>query len=335
MSDNAPAWLITGATGFLGRHVVEAIRRKTPDARIVALVRDASTLAKPELRYLDGVHLVEGSLLDPTAWKASTELSNLKGIYHLAGEVKHSRSDTAGMMHLNVVGTTTMLRLAAEKGSRMLFVSSSGTVGCSTRPDDSPDEDAPFCEEISGAWPYYLSKIRAEVVSRALAEELGADLVILRPPVMLGPGDHRYRSIGNVMRVVQRRLPFVLKGGMHFCDIRDVADAMVRAMDHPSPRPVYNLPGTASSLDEFFRLVAKHAGMQPSWRVLPTPLIWYAAKINEALGRPVHLVPDPVVIEMGSHYWGLSSKYSEAELGYKSRDPGETLRDTINWIKKH
>ena len=335
MSDAAPSYLITGATGFLGRHVVEAIRQAEPGARIVALVRDsAAAAAKPELVYLEGVQLVEGSLLDWGLWHDDPALNDLRGIYHLAGEVTHSRSNTAAMMRLNVAGTTAMTRLASEKACRLLFVSSSGTVGCSTSPDYSPDETAPFAEMTVRNWPYYLSKVRAEQESRALADETGADVVILRPPVMLGPGDHRYRSIANVMRVVQRRLPFVLVGGMHFCDIRDVANAMIRAMIHSSPRPVYNLPGTASSLEDFFRRVARHAAIEPTWRVLPTRFIWYVAKLNEMAGRPLHVVPDPVVIEMAAHYWGLSSRYSEAELGYRSRDPDQTIADTIDWIMR-
>ena len=333
MTARQRTYLVTGASGFLGRHVVTAIRASEPHSRIVALVRDPAAESIRALSYLKGVELVAGSPVDPESWKDDARLSDLDGIYHLAAEVKHSRADTGPMYRLNVDGTLAVVRVAHTKGARVVFVSTSGTVGCSTKADDAPDENASYCETIVRGWPYYASKIEAEQKSRKLAAELGVELVIVRPPVLLGPGDHRFRSIGNVLRVLRGRLPFVVTGGMNFVDIRDAAAAMVAAMHHPSPRPVYNLPGTASSLDGFFRRVARLAGIKPSWRVLPSGVVWMLARMNEIAGKPLHILPDPVVIEMAGHYWGISSRYAAADLGFSTRDPDETIADTIEWIR--
>ena len=334
MTAQPRSYLVTGATGFLGRHVVTAIRANEPDSRIFALVRDPAAASLRPLSYLKGVELVAGSPVEPAGWQDDARLSDLDGIYHLAAEVKHSRADTAEMNRLNVDGTLAVVRFAHAKAARIVFVSTSGTVGCSTKADDAPDENASFCEATARGWPYYMSKIEAEKRSRELADELGVELVVVRPPVLLGPGDHRFRSIGNVMRVLRGRLPFVVTGGMNFVDIRDAAAAMVAAMHHPSPRPVYNLPGTASSLDGFFRRVARLAGIEPSWRVLPSSLVWMLARANEIAGKPLHILPDPVVIEMAGHYWGISSRYAAADLNYSTRDPDETIADTIEWIRQ-
>ena len=48
-------------------------------------------------------------------------------------------------------------------------------------------------------------------------------------------------------------------------------------------------------------------------------------------GAPPHLLPDPVVVEMAAHHWGARSLHAATDLGYKPRDPSETLRDTIDW----
>jgi dihydroflavonol-4-reductase len=328
-----PAFLVTGATGFLGRHVIGAVRAADPRARILALVRDPLAESLGRLSYLEGVELITGSPLDPEKWQDDPRLAGLDGIYHLAAEVKHSRTDSEAMFRLNVEGARAMVKVAHAKDARMIFVSTSGTVGCSSNADHSPDESAPFCEDVVGRWPYYMSKIVAERSTRQLAHELGAGLVIMRPPVLLGPGDHRFRSIGNVMRVLRGRLPFVISGGMNFVDVRDAAAAMVAAMNHSSPRPVYNLPGTASSLDGFFRRVARIAGIDPGWRVLPSKLVWMLARLNEIAGKPLHILPDPVVIEMGGHYWGISSRHAATDLGYSTRDPDVTIADTIEWIR--
>ena len=130
-------------------------------------------------------------------------------------------------------------------------------------------------------------------------------------------------------------VPFILGGGMHFVDIRDVADAMVRAMVHGSPRPVYHFRGEATTLDGFFRQVAKEAGYEPSWVTLPKAVSWNLARLNLALGSKLSVLPDPVVVEMGSHFWDVKSMYAEEDLGFRNRAPSETLRDTIAWLREH
>lgn len=334
VTEGSPAYLVTGATGFLGRHVLQSLRREAPDARIVVLVRNLESWnAESWTRGLGDVEVVTGRIFPEATWKASPKLAKIQGIFHLAAEVKHSRAGTSDMVRTNVEGTLSMVRLAAEKKCRMIFVSTSGAVSCSTRPGEGVYEDAPWCESVVRDWPYYASKVRAEKEARALSGELGVDLVIFRPPVLLGPEDHRYRSTSNVLRVLRRRLPFIVNGGMHFVDVRDAADAMVRAMLLPNARPVYHLAGTASTLDEFFRSVARIDGLEPSWTILPARLVWYAARLNEMSGLRLHLLPDPVVIEMATHYWDIRSRHAETDLAFKSRPADQTIADTVAWMR--
>ncbi len=333
VSAGPPTYLITGATGFLGRHVLQALRRNVPEARVVVLVQEAGAWEKQAWRSEAGdVDVLSGSLLRSEDWKNDPRIAVLSGIFHLAGVVKHSRSGIADMIRTNVDGTTSMVRLAAEKHSRLVFASTAGTVACSAK-DPGADEDAPYCADEVRNWPYYASKIRAETEARNIAEELGVELIIFRPPVLLGPGDHRFRSTSHLLRLLSGKLPFILDGEMHFIDVRDAADAMVRAMLHPNPRPIYHLAGTVSTLDEFFRMAAKQAGIEPSWRILPTRFLWYLARLNEASGLRLHVIPDPVVIEMASHHWNVRSRYAETDLGYTRRAPETTLADTVEWMR--
>ncbi|HUQ19918.1 MAG TPA: NAD-dependent epimerase/dehydratase family protein [Gemmatimonadaceae bacterium] len=336
MSGVEPAYLITGATGFLGRHILEVLTRTRPRAKIVALVRDPSTWKRESWTSdFPSVSLVTGDLFDVEQWKNDPPLSQIDGIFHLAAIVKHTRESPEEMIRVNVEGTANMVRVAADKKCRIVFASSSGVLGCSKVADAVPDETAPYCDATVAGWPYYASKIRAEREARALADKLGVELVVFRPPVMLGPGDHRFRSTSNVLRLLEGRLPFILKGEMHFVDIRDVAEAMVRAMMMASPRPSYNLPGHVMSLDGFFRRVANAAGITPKWKSLPGKLLWYAAKVNELTGRHLHVLPDPVVIEMAGHRWGISSLYAQSELEFRPRPADETLRDTVAWLRQN
>jgi dihydroflavonol-4-reductase len=331
-----PVYLVTGASGFLGRHLLTVLHAERPEFRPVALARNAERwrdLGWPD--DLGEIAVVEGDVAEAASWRDDPSIARLDGVFHLAGQVRHSRSGTEAMWRCNVDGTLDVVRLAAERGCRVVFVSSTGAVGASTDRTAQPDEDAPLAENSLRQWPYYHSKAVAEREARALAGELGVELVVIRPPVLLGPGDHGFRSTGNVIRLLRKRLPFMLEGGMHFVDVRDVALAVLRAMEVPHPRPVYHLPGTACALEDFFRECADVAGMRPNWARLPGGLLHALAMANEKVGAPLSLLPDPVVIEMARHYWDAGSRYSAEDLGFTNRPPRETLEDTIGWLRAH
>jgi nucleoside-diphosphate-sugar epimerase len=322
--------LVTGATGFVGRHLLGTLTQSFPGRDVRALVRDPDAWhAYDWARALPGVRPVHGSVTRPAAW--SDALPPLAGIFHLAAVVRHSRRDTDDLVETNVEGSLHMVRLAARHGCRLVVVSTSGTVGCFDNPRQRADEHAPFVEQTVGDWPYYRSKIELERRARALADELGVELVVIRPPILLGPGDHRLRSTSNVWKAVRRKLPFLIDGGIAFADVRDAADAIARAMEHPEPQPVYHLEGTECGIQEFFALVEEVSGVPRPPLLLPYRPAWWLARALERFG----IVPDPVVVEMASHYWGATSRYAAPHLGYKSRDPRETLRDTVVWLREN
>lgn len=331
--------LVTGASGFVGRHLLETNARQPAPRPVAALVRDASAWHGASwTRDVPGVEVVRGCVTEPGTW--ARELPPVSGIAHLAAVVRHSRHRPEEMQRINVEGALAMVRLAAEHRCRLVVVSTSGTVGCFTGPDEHADEKSPHCEPTVGRWPYYASKIEMERRARELADELGVELVFVRPPVLLGPGDHRYRSTGNVLKAIRRKLPFVVRGGIAFADVRDAAAALLAALERPAVQPVYHLPGHECGIDEFFALVEEVSGVPRPPFTLPYRAACLLAGAVEGLGarllgEPPHLLPDPVVVEMAASFWGVRSLYAEGELGYRSRDPRETLRDTVAWLREH
>lgn len=332
----AGPFLITGASGFVGRHLLQA---RAAGTRAVALVRDPLAWAEQDwCADLSDVELAQGSVTDTASW--ADRLPPVTGIYHLAALVRHSRRNSEEVYTTNVDGSLNMVRLAARHQCRIVMLSTSGTVGCFRTPDAFADENAAFCEEIVEKWPYYHSKILAEKQVRKLADSLGVELVIIRPPVLLGPEDHRFRSTSNVLRMLRGQLPFLIRGGIHFVDIRDAAKAILNAMELPHARAVYHLDGTCSSIIDFFGMIEEVSGVRAPRRILPIGVARLLSAADEWLGvkirnEPLHLFPEPVVVEMASHYWGLKSIYSNSELCYKTRNPITTLRDTVDWLRAH
>jgi dihydroflavonol-4-reductase len=331
--------LVTGATGFLGRHVLQALCEREPQTRVLVLVRRRSDWNHLDwTAALHNAEVIEGGVTGSEGWTTDRRLQGLDGILHLAAIVRHSRRSPDDIYETNVEGTLRMVRLAAKYPCRLVFVSTSGTVGCFRDPESKADEDAAYVERTVARWPYYDSKIKAEKAARALASQLGVAMTIVRPPILLGPGDHRFRATNTVTRYLRGKYPFLIEGGVSFIDIRDAAPAILAALRHPAARPVYHLDGTDCSVVAFFDLCRQVCGVEPPSAILPYKT---AHALAVAAEQGAHLVgqhspfPDPVVIEMARHYWGLTSRYSAAELGYQTRPPRQTLADTIAWLRDH
>ncbi len=319
------AVVVTGATGFLARHLLPLL-----GADVVACVRDRRTWdAEPWTGAL-AARVVESPLAE--AERRLADLGSARAVLHLAALVEHSRAHADAVYAANVDGTLAAVRLAARLGACLVFASTSGTVGCFRDASGRADETAPFCEEVIRSWPYYHSKLVAERRARALAEELGVELTVVRLPILLGPGDHRGRSTGHVRRFVEGRLPFLVAGGIQVVDVRDVAPALAALVARGSRRPVYHLAGFAGSSADFFDACGALVG-RAAPRRLPYAVAWGLAAASARVARLTggrSRLPDPVVVEMARCHWHVTSRWAD-ELGFVARPLEQTLADTVAW----
>jgi len=328
--------LVTGATGFLGRHLQEQLTERG-SADGTALVRDPDAWRQYE--WTDDVFTddpIEGSLADVPALVEQDVFGDLDVIYHLAGVVRHSRDRSEQQFRVNVDGTLAMVRLAAHAGARLVFVSTSGTVGCFTRPGVGADEHAPYCEETVADWPYYTSKIEAERQARRLANRRDVELVIVRPPMLWGPRDHRFRSTDLLRTLLKETVPAIPNGKVDFADVRDVAALLARLSQVSQPRPIYHTPGTSCRVATFLDLVEDVSQIDTPRTDVPTALLWGSCKISQWGQGLIPLLsgmPDPVYIEMAAHFWDSRSAYVHDELGYEARPPRQTLVDAFHWLR--
>lgn len=331
--------LVTGASGFLGRHVLQSLKLSHPTTRIIALVRSLDEWLKLDwTEQFPDVQLLEGSITGDDNWIHDNRLADLGGVLHLAAVVHHSRLATHAMFEANVKGTVRMVEVAARHKCRMVYVSTSGTVGCFKRADQFAFEDAPYADATVGKWPYYESKIQSEKQAFERAQQLGVSLTVVRPPIMLGPGDHKFRSTGYVLKHLNRKFPFLVSGGMHFIDVRDASQAIVKSLWHPTARPIYHLSGTSTSVETFFKMCQEVSGVAPPSHVVKAKAALLIAKAADRVASKFGKkspFPDPVVIEMAGHHWNVRSRYAEHELQYHSRSPYQTLADTVAWIKQN
>lgn len=218
--------LITGATGFLGQCVVQELVRRGRSVRV------AVRAAVPADASVD--QAVIGDLSGDTDWTAA--LKDIDTAVHLAGrahQVKDTATDPlAEFRRVNADASVNLARQAAAAGvRRLVYVSSahvngSRTEGRAFRPDDAPNPQS----------PYALSKVEAEQGLKQVAEETVLEVVILRPPLIGGPGAKG--NLATLDRVIAKGLP--LPFGLANRNRRDLvsrevmADLIDTVIDHPA-----------------------------------------------------------------------------------------------------
>ncbi len=341
--------LVTGGTGFLGEHLLRALRGRGQAVRV--LTREPTA----ELREL-GVSIYQGDLLTdssrvaPVAGNPSESapanealelaLDGVKEVYHLAGMVSRDPARTQQMMHLHVDGTRRLLSACQRAGvRRVLLASTSGTIAISRDPEPIADESWPYPVELCGDWPYYLSKMYQEKLALELAPKLGLELVVVNPSLLLGPGDRRGSSTMDVRRFLCNEIPAIPSGGVNFVDVRDVAPACLSAMERGRSGQRYLLGGPNWTFAEFLGRLGRIARIDGPWLKLPSRwkgLFEGAVRAVDELYRhrgqtsPI----ERISFEMSQHFWYCDSSLAVRELGFTSRDPAETLDDTVRDIRK-
>lgn len=329
--------LVTGATGFLGQHVVSALRAGVDGSEpreVIALVRDVESPAAKALLEHDGVTLVCGDVLDGDSVEAAAKDEGCAAVLHCAGMVSRDDADAVTMTKVNVAGVATVLDACKRAGIRRAVVAStSGTIGVSTDPDAVADETAEPPLELINRWPYYRSKYYGEQAALDRNSE-DFEVVVVNPALLLGPGDLKGSSTGDVRRALEQRMPLVPAGGYAFVDARDAAEGMVLALDKGQPGRRYLLVSCNCTIRTFFSRVARVADLDgpvfslPSHSAVERATRWLVRQAHEYMGEDDAL-PDETSIEMAQHYWYVDSTRAEHELGWKARDPMVTLADTV------
>jgi dihydroflavonol-4-reductase len=316
-------YLVTGATGFLGSHLARYLLREGHE--VVALCRhpDAALVAAGAVEIL-------GDVLDEASVKRAAE--GCQGVFHCAGKVSRKPEDAELLYRTNVDGTKTVVLACKAAGiPRLVLASTSGTIAIS-REAKVMNETAPAPLDLISRWPYYRTKLYAETFALEQSAE-GFEVVCVNPSLLLGPGDLRGSSTGDVAQLLEGRVPVVPAGGLSFVDARDVAPAMLAALERGKPGARYLLSGANMTVDAFFGRLSRISGVDRPKLRAPRSLL--LAKVGAGLfDRAKKLLPlegemDAVSAEMGQVFWYCDSSLAQRELGFAPRDPMETLSDTV------
>ena len=320
--------LVTGASGFIGGHLVESLISRR--VRIDALVRQ-----RPQ-RWGDEVTVIEGDI------RVRRDLDRLAGdydiVFHLAGRA-HTVSDGAGNENLyqesNVEGTRHILDVAEARGARgVVFFSSVKAMG----------EESPACLDESieprPKTPYGRSKFAAERLVFDFGKRTGLHVVCLRLPLVYGPGNkgNLYRMISAVDRGRFPPLPDV-GNRRSMVHVSNVVDAAILAATHPAANGQCYIvtDGRPYSTRELYEMICRGLGKPiPRWHV-PLGALKALARVGDAIGRVRgrRFVFDSDALEkLTGNAWYSSEKIAR-ELGFRPRVTfEEALPELIAWYRQ-
>ncbi len=264
--------LVTGGSGLVGSHVIEALRARGESVR--ALVRPASRALVERL----GAEAVPGDVQDAAAWRAAVQgEGGVRGLVHAAALLQQ-RASWQEYEAVNVGGTRLAARAARTAGARLVHISSVAVYGglADYRPEsERRTEDFSF-RPIPDHDFYARSKRLAEAAVGEEAER-GLTAVALRPNVIYGERDRLFTP--RVIRVVRRRVvPRIGPGTNHLSCMYagNVAAAAVAALDAPvAGFRAYNVASDAPpalTQHEFLTAFAAALGVRPVTIPIPAGL---------------------------------------------------------------
>ncbi len=324
-----PTILVTGGTGFLGAHLVrQLVESGAKDIRVMAT-------SIPEWLTGLGVDTIEGSVTN--ADDVARAVEDIQEIYHLAGRVSRDRDDAREMYKLHVEGTRLLCDAAKKAGVKTIVMSSSsGTIAVTEKGDITPDETYPPPLDIIARWPYYASKAYQEMAALERFNGQGLRLVILNPSLLLGPGDDRLSSTKVVLDFMARKIAAVPNGGLSFVDVRDTAQAFIAAMKKGRHGQRYLLGAVNWTFVKFFDRLERLTKVSSPRLALPTKFTVTGAQVIDSLFRQWNLTSplQAEEIEMAEYFWYLNHARARRELGFVPRDPGDTLNDTVRYVRE-
>ncbi|HKG36689.1 MAG TPA: SDR family oxidoreductase [Solirubrobacterales bacterium] len=314
------ATLVTGASGFIGTHLVRALAERGDDLRLLA--RRSSNLD-----HLEGIEFdrVTGDVTDRRAVRRA--MKGVGRVFHVAGTTSMRPGSAERVFEINVVGTRTVLEEALRaEVERVVHTSSAGAVG-PAKPGGTADENQAFTAGHLGI-AYINSKHEAEVEAFRVAAH-GLDLVVVNPTFVLGPDDPTGTSNGLIKRALLRQIPFYVDGGLNVVDVRDVAQGHVLADRKGKPGERYLIGGRNFTFDRLFADVGRISGVPPPPIKVPLELTRVAAGLGRRIRIPVPVSDDELV--SAAQWWTYRCTKAKRELGFKPRPHEETLEDAVRW----
>jgi nucleoside-diphosphate-sugar epimerase len=334
---------VSGATGFLGAHVVcnlllnkqqvKAFKRKNSSLNEFNLIfKYRIPDSRQQQILLQYLQWVEADILDiPSLDEA---LNNVHTIYHCAALVSFYQKDYNKLMQVNITGTANMVNMALIKGIKKFCYASSVAALGRKKSGELITENAKW-EPGKLNTNYAISKYKAELEVWRGKEE-GLEVYIVNPTVILGIGDFNKGS-NKLIKTVMKGLPFYTHGVNGYVDVEDVANAMCLLVQKELSGERYIIVGECLQNKELFYAIADAANVKrPPYRItkFTAEIAWrVAAVLRVFFGFNLDITKETARSSQNKSFYS-NQKYINA-TGYKFKPIKETIANCINFIKQN
>jgi dihydroflavonol-4-reductase len=321
---------VTGATGFVGSHVAEALQQQGAELRL--LVRANSRTENIDFLKADRV---VGDLRDFESLRKG--MSDCEAVFHVAADYRLWVRNPEDMYRANVDGTLAIMDAARQAGvKRVVYTSSVATMGFLSDGTIVDEETPVDISQMIG--DYKKSKFMAEQAALA-AGRAGAPVVVVNPTTPIGERDIKPTPTGRiVVDFLNRNFPAYVDTGLNLADVREVARGHLLAFEKAKPGERYILGGENLTLKQILDKLAAITGLPSPTMKVPHGLALGFAAFDQFFTGIVRRKEPRATIEavrMGRKKMFASSAKAERELGYRALPVEDALRRACAWFAQH
>ncbi len=317
--------LVTGGAGFVGAHLVAALKARGDTVRVL------------DLNPVAGVETIVGSIEDEAIARAACR--EIDAVYHLAGNAQLWSPDTDCFDRINHRGTQTMLRAAAIGGVRRFVHCSSLTTLVGKRTPvgaSSADERAMFgVNDMLG--PYPRSKLLAEQAALAGASQ-NLDVVVAIPTEPLGPGDESLTPPTRmIIDLLNGRIPATIDCMLNFVSVRSLADGFIAVAERGRRGERYLLGGENVPMARLLIELERQSGLKMPRAQLPYVIALAVGALDTGLTSRLTRRPPraPLTgVRLAGRRVSFASSKAEAELGWRSEPFDRALAGALQWFRE-
>lgn len=323
--------MVTGATGFIGSHVVELLLHRQFTVRVFC-----RSVPLARRMFGDRVEIFRGDMQQESA--ITQAVGGCDAVIHLAGYAKNWAKDPGLFDRINVDGTRIILDAALAAGLKKVVVTSTNLTIPASGGGTPADERRPPLERFDN--DYQASKCRMEKMIAAYVAQ-GCPAVIVNPTRVFGPGI--LSEANSVTRMIRQYLDgtwrLILGDGTargNYGFVADVARGHYLAMTGGKAGERYLLGGTNLSFNEFFAILAEVCGQRRRMLHVPDKAALGIAGIAKFFANRFGLHPliTPEWVETFLQHWETNSDKAVRELGYAITPFPLALKKTINWLNQ-
>lgn len=275
--------LITGGTGFTGKHLVKAMCETGASVRVIA--RASSNREGLEDLAIDWF---VGDVYDADLIQQA--IPNVNYIFHVAAAYREAKIDDEIYWKVHVQSTQLLAQAASELANFKRFIHTS-TIGVHGHIDQPPaDEEYRFAPGDE----YQNTKVEAEVWIRDFAKSNNLPMTVVRPAAIYGPGDRRLLKVFKMAKLpICPILGFGHKGLYHLIHVTDLVNFMILSATHSNTDGQVYICGNneATSIHEMIKMIGEKIGNPPIFIRLPvTPFFWLG-DLCELVCKPFNIEP--------------------------------------------